>query len=173
MSLAKGTNSYVTLNEADSYFEDRLDASAWQEASDLYREQALVTATRMLEQKDWEGVSVSETQTLAFPRSGSFYDPSRGVRQVFNTTYAFPSTTDETEGSLTRDIQLLRQACYELAYHLLNNEGLTDSTGTVESLKVGPIELTEIRNSSSSAHSVNTLINPMIRSGIHYWRPGW
>jgi len=171
MALVKGTNCYVNLNEADSYFEDRLDASAWQTASDTIREQALVTATAVLEEKEWLGISITEDQALAFPRSGSFVDPSRGYRQVFDNSYAFPST-DEVEATLPRDIRLLRRSCYELAYHLLNNEGLTDSTGTVESLKVGPIELTEVRNASTTPSVVNTLIYPMIRSSNRYWR-GW
>lgn len=171
MALTKGTNSYVTLTEADSYFEDRLDASDWQLAPQSIREQALVTATRILEEKSWEGVSVSETQALAFPRSGSFADTSRGFSIAFTNDYAFPSS-NETETSLGRDIQLLRKACYELAYHLLNNEGLTDNTGTVESIKVGPIELTEIRNASTAKTIVDQYISPMVRSG-NYWRPGW
>ena len=171
MALTKGTNSYVLLSEADSYFEDRLDASDWQLAQDSLREQALVTATRILDEKRWKGVSVSETQALAFPRSGSYADPSRGVNIAFSNDYTFASTA-ETETSLGRDIQLLRKACYELAYHLLNNEGLTDSTGTVESIKVGPIELTEIRDSSTTKSIVNQYVSPMLR-GSRYWRPGW
>jgi len=171
MALVKGINSYVTLNEADSYFEDRLDAVAWTNANDELKEQALVTATSNLDQKEWLGISVSATQPLAFPRSGSFMDSSRGVRTLFSNTYSFV-TTDETESTLARDIQMLRKATYELAYHLLNNEGLTDSTGTVESIKVGSIELTEIRNSSTTAKAVNSLVNPMLRNSTRYWR-GW
>jgi len=171
MALVKGTNSYVTLNEADSYFDDRLDASAWDDASAFNREQALVTATNMLEDKEWLGVSVSGTQVLAFPRSGSFTDPSRGYRQVFTNDYSFVAT-DEVDTTLNRDIRLLRKACFELAYHLLNNEGLTDGTGTVESLKVGPIELTEVKNASTTSSTVNKVIRTMIRNSNRYWR-GW
>lgn len=60
-------NSYVTLAEADAYFEDRAYASAWCSFTD--QEQILITSSSML---DWycepKGVRASTTQSMAWPR---------------------------------------------------------------------------------------------------------
>ena len=164
MALVKGVNSYVTTGEADSYFEDRLDAAAWIIAGDEMKEQALATATRLLDQKRWLGSSVTADQALAFPRVGSFMDHARGLRITFTSSYTFV-TTDETEISLKRDMRLVRESTYELAYHLMNNEGLLDATGTITDIKVGPISLKEIKDPSGLPSAVSKGIAPMVRGG--------
>lgn len=168
MALTKGVNSYVTTGEADSYFDDRLDVAAWANASDEAKDQALVTATRILDEKRWRGQVVSIDQDLAFPRQGSFRDPSRGTTVSFNASYVFVNS-DETESSLKRDIRKLRAACYELAYHLLNNDGLMDATGEIADIKVGPIELKNIREVSKIPTAVSLLINPMVQGSGRNW----
>jgi hypothetical protein len=168
MALTKGVNSYVSTSEADSYFEDRLDVAAWIIAGDEMKEQALVTATRLLDQKRWHGSSVSADQALAFPRVGSFMDHARGLRIAFTSSYVFVAT-DETETSLKRDIRLVREATYELAYHLMNNEGLLDATGTITDIKVGPIQLKEIKDPSGVPSAVSRGITPMVRNSSRSW----
>ena len=170
MALVKGTNSYVTLNEADSYFETRLDVSAWNDADDDLKEQALVTATSILDDMSWAGQVTSLDQSLAFPRNGSFMDSSRGLRAPFST-YTFV-TTDESESSLKRDLRLLRRAAYELAYHLVNNGGLMDRTGSVENIKVGSIEITEVQDASVFPTIVRKIVAPMLKNNTRYFR-GW
>jgi len=168
MSLIKGTNSYTTLSEADSYFEDRLDAAAWSNADSELKEQALVTATRSLDEMRWQGRAVSADQALAFPRSGAFQDGSRGLRLAFTLTYTF-SAVDEVEVGLGRDIRLIRQATFELAYHLLNNEGLLDSTGEITDIKVGPISLKEIKATAKIPRTVKRVISPMLNNAGNSW----
>lgn len=168
MALTKGVNSYVTISEADSYFEDRMDAAAWIVMGDEMKEQAIVTATRMLDQKSWRGSVVNADQALAFPRQGSYRDSSRGVTASFTSTYTFV-TTDETDTNLKRDIRQLREACYELAYHLANNDGLLDSSGEIKEIKVGPIELKDIKEVSKSPAAVSRAIKPMIQGSGRNW----
>lgn len=169
MAIEKGVNSYVTLSEADSYFEDRLDAAGWVNAGSELQEQALVTATRMLDEMRWQGRVSDADQALAFPRVGAFQDDSRGLRLAFSSTYTY-SADDETETDLNRDIRLIRQANYELAYHLLNNDGLLDSTGEITDIKVGPIALKEVKNPPKVPRTVRRVIKPMIRnSGKSWW----
>ena len=55
MALTKGINSYVNLEEANAYFADRIDVSAWTDASSTLKEQALVTASLYLNNFDWAG----------------------------------------------------------------------------------------------------------------------
>jgi hypothetical protein len=168
MALEKGVNSYVTLSEADSYFEDRLDAAAWLSSYAELQEQALVTATRMLDEEQWQGSVVDANQALAFPRVGAFRDDSRGLRLAFTSTYVY-SVNAETETSLNRDIRLIRQATYELAYHLMNNDGLLDSTGEITDIKVGPITLKEVKNAPSAPRTVRRVIKPMLRNSAKSW----
>lgn len=171
MALTKGVNSYVTLGEANSYLEDRADASAWIESSDELKEQCLVTATSIIDEYKFEGAVVDANQDLAFPRSGFFMDQSRGMRQPFSS-YTFV-TTDEVESDLKRDIRLLRRATYELAYHIINNDGLLDRTGTITDIKVGPIELKEVYDPSVTPSTIRSILNPLLKGGgTRYWR-GW
>lgn len=155
MALIKNTNSYATVAEADAYFSDRLDVAAWAQAGAAEKAQALVTATRLLDTLHWTGVAVSETQPLAFPRSGMFFDPRLGM-----------------------DIQLedaivpnrVIQATFELAYHLLNNDGLLDDTGTVQNLSVGSINLTRVLAPNKFPASVKRLTKPLqINQGANLW----
>jgi hypothetical protein len=147
MALAKDTNSYVTRAEANTYFTDRLDAAAWNAATDPDKDQALITATALLEQQSYTGYMVEDTQALAFPRVGEYFDPRVGSVVIF-----------ESDVVPTRMIT----ANYEMALHLLNNSGLLDDTGRVKSLKVDKIELISIRNPSRIPTFVDQYIRPLL-----------
>jgi hypothetical protein len=153
--LVKGQNSYVDLGEANAYFADRLDVAAWTEASDLEREQALVTATSMLDSYEWIGQVVDPLQPLAFPRNAQYFDQRLGMLASMNPV---PNR--------------ILVACYELAYHLLNNDGLLDNTGSVKSLTVGPISLTNIVSSSKVPHNIKKTLSGMLVKGVGgaWWR---
>jgi hypothetical protein len=67
------SNSYVSLADAETYFEGRPFASAWTGADQADKEQALVYATTILERERWAGceggnVQAALTQALAWPR---------------------------------------------------------------------------------------------------------
>jgi len=154
MALTKGTNSYVSLAEADSYFSDRLDVAAWEIASETQKQQSLITATNILDTLDWVGIISSESQLLAFPRTGSYFDPKFGYEVVLKDDVPYR----------------IISAVYEIAYHLLNNDGLLDSTGNVSSLSIGNITLNNIRSAGRIPNSAQKLINPLLQSrGQHSW----
>lgn len=155
MALAKGTNSYATVSEADSYFEDRLDIDAWTSANATQKAQALVTATRMLDELNWVGIAVSDSQTLAFPRTGIYFDPRLGMDIVLD--------------ELTIPSRIIT-ATYELAYHFLNNDGLLDDTGTVENISLGSISLSNVINANKIPSHVKRMIRPLQEnSGSNSW----
>lgn len=155
MALIKGTNSYVTVTEADSYLGNRLDVAAWEAASDTQKQQALITATSVLDTLDWTGIAVSTSQKLAFPRTGSYFDPRLGT---------------DVELSSAAATNRLNVATIELAYHLLNNDGLLDDTGGVVDLTLGNIRLQTIRPASRVPSSVNLQIKPMLnKAGARAW----
>lgn len=154
MALVKGTNSYATVAEADAYFADRLDVSAWTSATPDMKAQALVTATQVLDGQNWVGTAVSDTQKLSFPRNGVYFDPRLGY-----------------DATLTSEVpSRVVTACYELAHHLLNNDGLLDDTGDLESLSVASVSITFKTNPGLIPGNVKRLIKPLLsNSGANHW----
>ena len=66
-------NSYPTVLEADAYFLNRFHVSFWASLPDEDKEKLLITATNLLEwYVRWVGTKASETQALAWPRTGVF-----------------------------------------------------------------------------------------------------
>ena len=79
MALQKGYNSFVTITEAESYFYDRLNQSAWDSATDETVERALVTATGILDNLDWGGTAVpTALYPLSWPRDITYWDTKSG-----------------------------------------------------------------------------------------------
>lgn len=62
------SNSYISVADADTYFDERLNATAWTGASTTDKQRALIQATRRIDQEDWEGVKVATSQALDWPR---------------------------------------------------------------------------------------------------------
>lgn len=154
MALSKGVNSYVEVEEADSYFEDRLDVAAWTEAPAEQKSRALVTATGILDNLQWAGTATSEDQPLAHPRRLMYLDVRMG-RPV--------TLKDEVSPRVVK-------GCMELAHHLLNNDGILDETGSVTSLNVGSVALGRPREPPKIPQVVKWEINPLlIRGGAKSW----
>ncbi|HEU4895121.1 MAG TPA: DnaT-like ssDNA-binding protein [Acidimicrobiia bacterium] len=59
------------LGDAKSYFKGRLGATAWDSASTLTRQQALITATRGLDRALWSGEKLAGGQATQWPRTGA------------------------------------------------------------------------------------------------------
>jgi hypothetical protein len=67
---ASDANSYVTLEEADAYFEDRMYSSSW----DAFSDQAslLISSSRMLDWHiKWKGAKSTSAQSMQWPRTGA------------------------------------------------------------------------------------------------------
>lgn len=71
----KDSNCYITLEEAEKYFEVRLNTAEWEKATDVIKEKALIMATGVIDildfsGKKWkEGTPDSEDyQALSWPR---------------------------------------------------------------------------------------------------------
>lgn len=67
---------YVTLEEAQSYFDERLNSEAWDEATDVDRLKALKTATRAINNLRFVGSKAILTQENEFPRLGMTVVPT-------------------------------------------------------------------------------------------------
>jgi len=63
------SNSLVSLEYADAYFENQLHFDEWDAISDTdKKKRALITATSQFTELDWWGVPASDEQALPFPR---------------------------------------------------------------------------------------------------------
>jgi len=163
MALTLNTNSYVTVAEATAYFDDRVDSLTWFQQSSQTQEQALITATQLIDENYWIGYAVSPSQALAWPRLGAtYFDKKMGQ-----------SITPADDEVPTR----VKIAVYEQAFHLINNEDLQQQkTQTFESISVGSISLSD-SNSDVTRVSIITdnsvkHIRPLLANGgtSTWWR---
>lgn len=69
LTLTVDENSYISLADAESYFEERLNASVWDNADDTTKKKALITATKHIDYYNFIGRKYQEDQELEFPRS--------------------------------------------------------------------------------------------------------
>ena len=162
MALQVNINSFISVVQADNYFDDRLNKSTWDNA--INKDEALVTATGILNQLNWSGTSTSFTNTggfkLAFPRSISFLDPQSGVTEILTDNR---NNTDG--GTIPQDI---KDATCELAYHLILNTDLLDNTSTVQDLTVGSIRLLNPIKAPTLPDQVIRLIGKYLAGGASF-----
>jgi hypothetical protein len=164
MALVLNTNSYVETADADDYFETRIDSANWFDADDEIKEQALVTATLLIDDNAWIGSAVSSSQALAWPRKNAIYNDDRLGLQV---TIA----EDETPSRV-------KTAVYEQALHLINNEDvLMGQSQTFESISVGSISLSDSNGDTTRTPMKPSTalkpIRPLIRKGSMGQGAGW
>jgi hypothetical protein len=96
-ATAKGAsaNSYVTLAEAETYVEGRLDVADWDADTDDNKNRALRMATDLLDAEDWRGSPSDQDQRLKWPRLGTYdedareYDSDAVPRPVKEATYEY------------------------------------------------------------------------------------
>lgn len=69
-----GSNSYLTVAEADDYFViDRVFCEVWDALSPSDKQYRLAWAARILDQKvRWKGVRTDETQSMEWPRQATY-----------------------------------------------------------------------------------------------------
>ena len=161
MALQLGINSYVSVTEANNYFEDRVNTDSW-DTSNIQSE-ALVTATNILDRLQWIGTSNSfanATYKLAWPRTTTFTDPSSGVSQSLTD-----NRTTSSAGTIPQDI---KDATCELAYHLIINTDLLNNTSTVQDLTVGSIRLLNSRKAPELPDTVIQIVSKYITGGLNF-----
>lgn len=99
-TIVVGTNSYVSLANANEIAAERLFAGAWSAATDDTRTKAILTATAILDRMGWQGRKLTPAQPLQWPRV-----PERCL-------LGYPLDADIIPPIVT--------ATVELAIHLLN-----------------------------------------------------
>ena len=135
-------NSYVTLAEANTYFETVPDSSTWTNKTDDQKNRALIAATRWIDSFIFYGDRCDNEQALKFPRNNY--------------------KVDDVELNCTSIPNNIKYAQYELARALANDtDAITGSTGTdgnFSEVKLGDIEV-KYNTASQGTGVVNNILD--------------
>lgn len=134
-------NSYVTLAQANTYFETVPDSSTWTSKTDDQKNRALISATRWLDGLSYYGDRCTDTQALKWPRD----------------TY----TVDGVDLVCTLIPDPIKSATFELARALANDtSAITNSTGTglFEQVELGDLKV-RYNPKSQSAGTINNVFD--------------
>jgi len=142
-------NSYVTLTEANDYFETVPDSSTWVNKSEDQKNRALIAATRWIDSFVFFGDRCDSGQALKFPRNNYQVD---GVELACST--------------VPRNI---KYAQFELARALANDTGAITGTtgkeGNFSEVKLGELEVKYNTNSQGTGSTNNILdVYPWLQS---------
>jgi len=160
-------NSYVTLAEAESALEARLNVDAWTAATNDLKNRALVEAQVELQSLDWKGTRTDAVQALAWPREYAI-DPDAPSDADLDT---LPEPTFDDDEIPVR----VKQAQIELAFQFIK-AGTTDlaqplANEGIISKTVGPLSTTWANpglrptRGLSRFPRVMALIAPLLSSG--------
>jgi hypothetical protein len=135
------SNSYVTLAEANTYFETVPESSTWTNKTDDQKNRALISATRWLDGLSYYGDRCETTQALRWPRDNY--------------------TVDGIELACTLIPSAIKSATFELARALANDtSAITNSTGTglYEQVELGDLKV-KYNKSSQSTGTINNVFD--------------
>ena len=135
-------NSYVTLADANSYFETVPDSSTWVDKTDDQKNRAIISATRWIDALSFYGNRCTETQALKWPREDY--------------------KVDGIELACTLIPVGIKVATYELARALANDtDAITGSTGTTglyDEVELGELKV-KYKASSMTPGMVNNVFD--------------
>lgn len=149
------SNSYASLDDFESYCDERLNVDVFWDADDDDRSRALLMAARRLNRENWRGSPVSATQALAWPRSDVVKpDPVRGLDLSY---YGDEYLTTEIP-------QIIKDAQCELALAYLDgfDDGEEDSIDSFSADGVS-VKFRGSRPSGSLPAAVSQLIGGLLR----------
>ena len=138
----ENANSYVTLTEANSYFETVPDSTTWDNKTVDQKNRALIAATRWIDSFVYYGDRCDDGQALKFPRNNY---------QV-----------DGVELACSKIPNNIKYAQYELARALANDTdaitGTTGKEGNISEAKLGDLAV-KFSNASQGTGSVNNILD--------------
>ena len=136
------SNSYVTLAEANSYFETTPESSTWDNKTDDQKNRALISATRWIDSLNFYGDRCDTSQALSWPRNNYHVD------RVELLCSEIPAE--------------IKYATYELARALANDtDAVTGNTGTeglYDKVKLGELEV-EYSKQSQAVGTINNIFD--------------
>ena len=169
-------NSFVTEVECDTYLDDRLNASSWNDlaaaADDKLR--ALIEATRWLTGMAWDGQRTDDVQNLSWPRDYAENPDLPESEDGLSTLTYFGNTVVP---------QRVKDATCELALQFLKS-GTTDlmamdTTSNIKKKKVSVLEteyvdpanrIYGLRKFPRIIQLIQPLLDPALSGGINLTR---
>jgi hypothetical protein len=154
MVLVVGTDTYITIAEANSYWSDR-NNSIWSAAIDADKEKALRESTQYLDNAySYIGTHPLDTQLLAWPRNSAFV-LSGNLKGVLYDSNVVPPQ--------------IKAACAELALDALSGRlrATQERGGAIKREKVDVIEIeySDFAPSQKTFDFVTLILKPLLRSG--------
>ena len=138
----ENANSYVTLTEANAYFETVPDSTTWDNKTVDQKNRSLIAATRWIDSFVYYGDRCDDGQALKFPRNNY---------QV-----------DGVELSCSKIPNNIKYAQYELARALANDTdaitGTTGKEGNISEAKLGDLAV-KFSTSSQGIGSINNILD--------------
>ena len=138
----ENANSYVTLTEANSYFETVPDSTTWDNKTVDQKNRSLIAATRWIDSFVYYGDRCDDGQALKFPRNNY---------QV-----------DGVELACSKIPNNIKYAQYELARALANDTdaitGTTGKEGNISEAKLGDLEV-KFNTASQGTGSVYNILD--------------
>ena len=135
-------NSYVTLADAEAYFETVPSSSNWDDKTDDQKNRALISATRWIDALSFYGNRCTETKALKWPREDY--------------------KVDGIELACTLIPVGIEVATYELARALANDTdaiiGSTGTTGLYDEVELGELKV-KYKDSSTTPGMVNNVFD--------------
>ena len=135
-------NSYVTLAEANTYFETVPDSSTWTNKTDDQKNRALIAATRWIDTLVYYVDRCDNGQSLKFPRNNY--------------------KVDDVELACTTIPNNIKYAQYELARALANDTeaitGTTGKDGNFEEVALGDLRV-KYNTSSQGTGTINNIMD--------------
>ena len=135
-------NSYVTLEDANTYFETVPDSSTWVDKTNDQRNRAIISATRWIDALSFYGNRCTETQALKWPREDY--------------------KVDGIELACTLIPVGIEVATYELARALANDTdaitGTTGTTGLYDEVELGELKV-KYKDSSMTPGVINNVFD--------------
>ena len=136
------SNSFVTLAEANAYFETVPSSSTWDNKTDDQKNRALISATRWIDSLNFYGDRCDSGQALSWPRNNYHID------RVELTCSAIPLD--------------IKYAVYELARALANDtSAITGNKGTeglYEEVELGELKV-KYNTDSQAVGAVNNIFD--------------
>ncbi len=138
----ESSNSYVTLAEANSYFETSPDDSTWTNKTDDQKNRALISACRWIDSLNFYGDRCDQGQALKWPRNNF--------------------EVDDVELACTLIPAKIKYAQYELARALANDtDAMTGNTGTegvAKEVEMGDLKV-KYNEASLATDNVNNVFD--------------
>ena len=138
----ENANSYVTLSEANDYFDTSPDSSTWTNKTDDQKKRSLISSARWIDTLVFYGDRCDDGQALKFPRNNY---------QV-----------DGVELACSKIPQNIKYAQFELARALANDpDAMTGNIGTngnIAEAKLGDLQV-KYNTTTQGTGSVNNIMD--------------